>query len=326
MKLKDRLHTQLAAVLVLLTFAVVPIAGQGMRMGPRRMQPLPPPGAVSAAASEHGVFVVFLGTGMPRPDPTRQGPSLAVVVNGQAYIVDAGTGVVRQATAAFKRGVAALQPNLLDVAFLTHLHSDHTLGLPDLILTPWVMGRVRPLTLYGPSGTKGMVNGIEQAYSEDIDIRIHGLEHDSPTGHQVDVHEIHPGVIYQDNNVKVTAFAVKHGSWKEALGYRFDADGKSIVISGDTRPVDSVVQACNGCDILIHEAYSGIPAGQEYFSSFHTSAEELGAVAAAAKPKLLIVTHFMGGPNPDPAELIQGIQQKFHGPITVANDLDVIAP
>lgn len=316
-----------AVLLAMLNAAALPAFGQGMRMGPRRQPGPPPQVAFSPASSEHSVFVVFLGTGMPRPDPTRQGPSLAVVVNGQAYIVDAGTGLVRQATAAYKRGVAALQPNLLDIAFLTHLHSDHTLGLPDLILTPWVMGRVRPLTLYGPSGTKGMVNGIEQAYSEDIDLRIHGLEHDSPTGHQVDVHEIHPGVIYQDSNVKVTAFAVKHGSWKEALGYRFDADGKSIVISGDTRPTDSVAQACDGCDILIHEAYTSIPTGgQQYFSSFHTSAEELGAVAAAAKPKLLIVTHFMGGPNPDPAELIQAIQQKFHGPITVANDLDVIAP
>jgi ribonuclease BN (tRNA processing enzyme) len=315
-----------AVLLAMLSAATLPALGQGMRMGPRRQLGPAPQVALSPASSEHSVFVVFLGTGMPRPDPTRQGPSLAVVVNGQAYIVDAGTGIVRQATAAYKRGVAALQPNLLDIAFLTHLHSDHTLGLPDLILTPWVMGRVRPLTLYGPSGTKGMVNGIEQAYSEDIDLRIHGLEHDSPTGHQVDVHEIHPGVIYQDSNVKVTAFAVKHGSWKEALGYRFDADGKSIVISGDTRPTDSVVQACDGCDILIHEAYTSIAGGQEYFSSFHTSAQELGAVAAAAKPKLLIVTHFMGGPNPDPAELIQGIQQKFHGPITVANDLDVIAP
>lgn len=273
----------------------------------------------------HTVFVVFLGTGMPRPDPTRQGPSLAVVANGKAYIVDAGTGVVRQAAAAYLRGIPALQATHLDIAFLTHLHSDHTLGLPDLILTPWVMGRTAPLQLYGPVGTQNMVNGIEQAYAEDIDVRIHGLEHDTTTGHQVVVHEIQPGVIFQDENVKVTAFAVKHGSWKEALGYRFDADGKSIVISGDTRPAESVVEACNGCDMLIHEVYSGI-SGNAYFSSFHTSADELGDIAARAKPKLLVITHYVSGAQRNPAQMMQEIQRRFHGPVVVANDLDVIAP
>lgn len=283
----------------------------------------PPP---QAQSSGHGVTVVFLGTGMPRPDPGRQGPSLAVVANGQAYVVDAGTGVVRQAAAAYSRGISALQAPKLDIAFLTHLHSDHTLGLPDLILTPWVMHRVVPLQLYGPVGTQAMVNHIEQAYAEDIDLRIHGLEHNTTTGHQVVVHEIQPGVIYQDENVKVTAFAVQHGSWKEALGYRFDADGKSIVISGDTRPTESVIRACNGCDVLIHEVYSGEYGESAYFSSFHTSAFELGDIAAKAKPKLLIITHFVGGAKPDPVQMIQEIQKKFHGPVMVANDLDVIAP
>lgn len=280
-------------------------------------------------ASGRCVFVVFLGTGMPRPDPTRQGPSLAIVANGKAYIVDAGTGVVRQAEAAYLRGIQALKADGLDTAFLTHLHSDHTLGLPDLILTPWVMRRTVPLNLYGPAGTQAMVNNIERAYAEDIDIRIHGLEHNSTTGYKVVVHEIQPGMIYQDANVKVTAFAVKHGSWPEALGYRFDADGKSIVISGDTRPVTSVVDACHGCDILIHEVYSGVPENADvaaYFRAFHTSAEELGAIAAKANPKILIITHYVPLPDTDQAEIIEEIHRKFHGLVLVANDLDVIAP
>ena len=309
------------AISVAILYATAsPVFGQGAPItSPQSVQSYTQP-------SKGNVSIVFLGTGMPRPDPTRQGPSLAVVANGQAYIVDAGTGVVRQATAAYLHGVSALQPNRLDIAFLTHLHSDHTLGLPDLILTPWVMRRNVPLRLYGPVGTKAMVKGIQAAYAEDIDLRIHGLEHNPPTGQEVIVHEIHPGVIYQDENVKVTAFAVKHGSWKEALGYRFDADGKSIVVSGDTRPTESVIQACNGCDVLIHEAYINALGGQEYFSSFHTSAEQLGKIAAKANPKLLIVTHFMGGPRPDPAELIQEIHKNFKGPVDVANDLDVIEP
>lgn len=275
------------------------------------------------------MFVVFLGTGMPAPNPERQGPSLAIVSNGKAYIVDAGTGVVRQAAAAFQRGVSALRPNTLDIAFLTHLHSDHTLGLPDLILTPWVMHRTVPLQLYGPLGTKAMADNIEKAYAEDIQVRIEGLEHQTTTGHQVVVHEIQPGVVYQDSDVKVTAFAVKHGSWKEALGYRFDANGKSIVISGDTRPSDSVVEACNGCDILVHEVYSGTPSGADdaaYFSSFHTSTQQLGEIAAKARPKLLVVWHYVPLGQTNPTQMVDEIHRTFRGMVVVANDLDVISP
>lgn len=266
---------------------------------------------------------------MPRPDPNRQGPSLAIVANGKAYIVDAGVGVVRQAAAAYARGINALRANQMEIAFLTHLHSDHTLGLPDLILTPWVMHRAVPLRLYGPTGTQAMADNIEKAWAEDIDIRVHGLEHNTATGYKVVVHEIQPGVVYQDANVKVTAFAVLHGSWKEALGYRFDADGKSIVISGDTRPTQSVVDACNGCDILIHEVYSGEyrDAGDRaYFSSFHTSAEELGEIAAKAQPKILIITHYVPLGNTDQTKMLESIRKQFNGSVVVANDLDVITP
>lgn len=266
---------------------------------------------------------------MPRPDPQRQGPSLAIVANGRAYIVDAGVGIVRQAAAASERGISALRPSKLDIAFLTHLHSDHTLGLPDLILTPWVMHRTVPLQLYGPAGTQAMADNIEKAYAEDIQVRIEGLEHQTTTGHQVVAHEIKPGAVYQDANVKVTAFAVEHGSWKEALGYRFDAGGKSIVISGDTRPADSVVKACDRCDVLVHEVYSGTPANAEdeaYFSSFHTSAKQLGEIAAQAKPKTLVIWHYVPLRNTDQASMVEEMRQAFHGTIVVANDLDVISP
>ena len=286
-----------------------------------------------APTSAHGVFVVFLGTGMPRPDPGRQGPSLAIVANGKAYIVDAGVGLVRQAAAAYARGIKALHTDQLDIAFLTHLHSDHTLGLPDLIFTPWVMYRAAPLQLYGPSGTQAMVDNIEKAWAEDIDIRIHGLEHSTTNGHKVVVHEIQPGMVYQDANVKVTAFPGLHGSWKEALGDRFDADGKSIVISGDTRPAQSVVEACNGCDILIHEVYSGgsrgsgeVTPGDAYFSSFHTSAGELGEIAAKARPKILVITHYVPRQNTDQTKMLEEIRKTFSGTVVVANDLDVISP
>jgi ribonuclease BN (tRNA processing enzyme) len=290
----------------------------------------------SPPAPSKAVEIVVLGTGTPVPNADRQGPSLAIVVNGKAYLVDAGPGVVRQANSAFQRGIAALRPAELDIAFLTHLHSDHTLGLPDLILTPWIFERTKPLRLYGPTGTKEMAEHILEAFKEDIQVRTTGLEGANATGYKVDAHEVQPGNVYQDENVSVKAFLVKHGSWKEALGYRFDTEGKSIVVSGDTAPAESVVEACAGCDALIHEVHSG--RGQNpakpsmsmedwirYESAFHTSAVELGEIAAKAKPKMLILTHWSLLGNAKEDDMVREIHEKYSGPV-VARDLDVIAP
>ena len=288
-------------------------------------------------ASSKDVEIVFLGTGTPVSNADRQGPSLAIVANGKAYLVDAGSGVVRQANSAFQRGIPGLQPHELDIAFLTHLHSDHTLGLPDLILTPWVLDRTKPLRLYGPEGTKEMATHILEAYKEDILVRTTGLEGANPTGYKIEANDVRPGNIYQDGNVRVKAFLVKHGSWKEALGYRFDAGGKSIVVSGDTAPAESVVEACAGCDVLIHEVYSGrgpsatkpsksVEEIVKYLSEFHTSALELGEIAAKAKPKMLILTHSFLYGDAKPEDMVREIRQKYSGPIAIARDLDVIAP
>jgi ribonuclease BN (tRNA processing enzyme) len=251
--------------------------------------------------------------------------------------VDAGIGIVRQANAAFLRGVTALQPAALEIAFLTHLHSDHTLGLPDLILTPWILDRIKPLQLYGPSGTKAMASHILEAYADDLQVRISGLEGGNPTGYKVEAHEVQPGIIYHDDNVVVKAFQVKHGSWKEALGYRFEAGSKSIVVSGDTSPAESVISACNACDALIHEVYVGRAANpgkpsmsveqwMKYESQFHTSANELGDIAAKAKAKMLIVTHWTLLGNAKPDDMVAEIRKTYTGPIIIARDLDLVTP
>jgi len=285
--------------------------------------------APAAQAENHAapVQVVFLGTGTPAPDPDTQGPANMVVVDGKPYIVDAGTGVVRQTQAAYRVGIS-IRPAQLDIAFITHLHSDHTLGLADLILTPWVMHRTMPLELYGPEGTKAMAEDLLRAYRQDIHIRLTGGEGANATGYKVDAHDIQPGVIYQDDKVKVTAFKVKHGTWPEALGYRFDADGKSIVFSGDTRPTESVVQACHGCDVLVHEAYVGDSkdAWMVYMRKFHTSASELGEIAARAKPKLLVVTHEGYVDGTSEADMLADIRKSFKGEVKIAHDLDVVTP
>lgn len=281
----------------------------------------------SAASSLPHTQVVMLGTGNPNADPERSGPAVAIVVNGAAYLVDCGAGVVRRAAAADKAGIKALNVQNLKIVFITHLHSDHTLGYPDLIFTPWVLDRKEPLTAYGPRGLKKMTEHIEKAWEKDIYVRTHGLEAADPAGAKVKVHEISPGVVYRDNNVTVTAFLVKHGIWDQAFGYRFDTADRSIVLSGDTAPSENVVQACHGCDLLLHEVYN--PAGEElhtehwrqYFQTFHTSPQELGDIATRARPKLLVLYHQVWERLPE-EDLVKQVAKYYSGKFVSAKDLD----
>jgi ribonuclease BN (tRNA processing enzyme) len=267
--------------------------------------------------------VILLGTGTPNADPERSGPSVAVVANGTPYLVDFGPGVVRRAAAAH------LKPADLRVAFATHLHSDHTVGLADLIFTPWTLERSAPLELYGPPGIRAMASHIVAAYREDIQIRLHGGEPSNTTGYKVHAHEIKAGVVYRDDHVTVTAFRVPHGDWRDAFGYRFDtSDGRSIVISGDTGPTEAVSKACNGCDVLIHEVYS--TAGfarrpvewQRYHARYHTSSDELAGIAMKARPGLLVLTHqlFWGTSE---ADLLAEVRRGYAGRVVSGHDLDV---
>jgi ribonuclease BN (tRNA processing enzyme) len=283
--------------------------------------------------------VVLLGTGTPLPDPDRSGPSTAIVVNGTPYIVDFGTGLVRRAAAARTKGVDGLEPVNLKIAFLTHLHSDHTLGFPDIILTPWIMGRKEPLEVYGPPGTRDMAEHILKAYETDIKIRTEGLEHANNTGYKVNVHEIQPGVVYRDQNVTVKAFAVHHGD-VPAYGYRFETPDRTIVISGDTSPDAAIVQNCNGCDVLIHEAYTQASFAlvseewQKYRLAFHPSSKELAEIATKAKPGLLILYH-RGNAGCDQArteecrqagseeQLLKEVRQAYSGKVVAGHDLDI---
>jgi ribonuclease BN (tRNA processing enzyme) len=294
-----------------------------------------PPGVLlesSSAAPREGIQrktqVVLLGTGTPNADPDRSGPSVAVVVGDTPYIVDFGPGVVRRAAAAFKKGVEGLKVDKLKTAFVTHLHSDHTVGYPDLIFTPWTLERKEPLEVYGPTGLKAMTEHILKAYKEDIDVRTNGLEPSNHTGYKVNAHEIKPGVIYKDQNVTVKAFRVPHGSWREAFGYRFETKDRTIVISGDSTPSDTVIENCNPCDVLVHEVYSeaGLakrPAEwQRYHKSFHTSSRSLAEIATKAKPGLLILYHqLLWGTTEE--DLIKEIQQGYGGRVVSGRDLDV---
>lgn len=282
---------------------------------------------VPASPTESATKVVMLGTGNPGIDPDRSGPATAIVVNDVAYLIDMGPGVVRRAKAAMTSGgLAALEPTKLRVVFVTHLHSDHTVGYPDLIFTPWTVGRRVPLEVYGPKGIKAMTEHILEAYRVDIETRTnpHGNQRDFSAGHNVNAHEVGPGVVYKDANVTVTAFATKHAM--ESYGYRFETRDRRIVISGDTNPTPATIDACRGCDVLIHEAITPAwlaarPATfREFAAMYHTSTPQLAELAREAKPKLLILYHYNGMSQ---QEVFEDMQGRYAGRFVVARDLDV---
>jgi ribonuclease BN (tRNA processing enzyme) len=275
--------------------------------------------------------VVILGTGTPNPDPDRYGPAVAVVVDDASYLVDFGVGVVRRAAAAERSaGIKALNVVNLGHAFATHLHSDHTLGLADLILTPWILEREKPLSVHGPRALRAMVDHLVSAYTIDLDVRTTGGEpahrHDP---RKVDVHEISaPGVVFRDDKVTVTAFAVKHGAWPQAFGYRFKTPDRTVVISGDTGPDSRIEEQCERCDVLMHEVYSSAgfakrpPEWQAYHSRYHTSGRELGAIASRAKPGLLVLYHQLIWSSTE-EELLKEVRETYGGKVVSAKDLDV---
>lgn len=284
--------------------------------------------------------VVLLGTGTPPADPDRSGPATAIIVNGTPYLIDFGAGVVRRAKAAVAdRGITALDPKNLQVVFVTHLHSDHTVGYPDLILTPWVLGRRVPLEVYGPTGIKAMTEHILEAYRADFETRSkHYTEKlysvgSFPEGHNVNAHEIKSGIVYKDANVSVTAFATKHAM--ESYGYRFDTPDRSIVISGDTNPTQATIDACNGCDVLIHEVLthdwlSRRPDFLNYAAKFHTTTTQLAELATKAKPRLLILYHasiawrpVVDSERSRPEVLLREMMTRYSGHVVVGRDLDV---
>jgi ribonuclease BN (tRNA processing enzyme) len=287
--------------------------------------------AIRGEASGHSMSseaqLVLLGTGTPNADPDRWGPAVAVVVGDRSYLIDAGVGVVRRAAAAAKTGLAALEPAALRRVFITHLHSDHTLGLPDLMLSPWVLDRPVPLDVYGPPGLAAMTRHIEAAWREDIDMRLFGLEPQSSRNYRAVVHEVHPGLVYEDDRVRVEAIPVVHGSWPEAYGYKVTAAGRTFVISGDTRPLDAIALACGGCDVLMHEVYSAAklatrpPDWQRYHRAFHTSTVELAALAEKARPKTLVLYHqlFWGATDEDLAREIR--EAGYTGRVISGKDL-----
>jgi ribonuclease Z len=274
--------------------------------------------------------VTLLGTGSPIPYPDRSGPSTLVEAGNQKLLFDAGRGVpvrLRQINVPLGK---------IDALFLTHYHSDHTSGIPDLWLTGWLPGfwasRKVPFRVVGPVGAKVLMANLEKAYALDIKIRLED-EKLPPEGIATAVEEFEQdGVVYEKDGVKVIAFAVDHGpAIKPAVGYRIEYGGRSVVISGDTRYNQNVIKYGSGADVLIHEVCIAPP---ELLSNIivqtiiahHTSPREAGQVFSLAKPKLAVYTHlvFLASDRVPPAsvdDIVAGTRETYSGPLQVGADL-----
>lgn len=273
--------------------------------------------------------IVMLGTGTPIPDAHRAGPSIALIHHGEAYLFDVGAGSIQNAvTARYKYDIPSLYPSQICCVFLSHLHSDHTMDYSELAYTLWWRRR-EPLRSWGPKGLLRMNEGMAAMMEEDTALRLSGVQPvANPDGYKVRSVEILPGLIFEKDDLRIEAFAAKHGDIKPAYSFRVTTGSRRIVISGDTAFNDELLEKSRGVDILFHEVISdaGIRRSPEvwqaYHRSSHTPAADLGRLAAEAKPGTLVLYHglFYGVPE---SKIVDEVKSVYGGKVVLANDLDI---
>jgi ribonuclease Z len=270
-----------------------------------------------------------LGSGTPNPNPERMGSAYLVLANDTPYLFDFGSGVVRRVAALSSEwggNFSKLDVTQLEYAFLSHIHSDHTLGLADLIITPWIMGRDKPLKIFGPEAAKDMADHIIKAYQPDIDYRIYGTQPQNDKGYKAIFTSIEEGVIYEDKNIMVTAFLNDHGDLAESYGFLIQTEEKTILISGDTGPSANLLRFGNEVDILVHEVYSQAgfekkePDWKIYHKAHHTSPSELAKIAKKLNPKTLVLSHILFWGSSE-SEILEEIMKDYDGKVILADDL-----
>jgi ribonuclease Z len=268
---------------------------------------------------------ILLGTGSPPPNPKRRGPATLIVASdSERFLVDAGSGVGVQLMQ------AGVRPYDWPPVFITHHHSDHTIDLAHLLITRWIVGQNAPFEVYGPAGTRGQMDKLLDWLRLDIELRREHMQERQPP--EVRVTEIEEGRVLEREGLRVSAFLVEHDPVKPAFGYRFDAGGRSVVVSGDTRPCENLMRWSRGVDVLVHECcemaktswypgcgWASIEEKIRDLASYHTQPEDLGRVAEGARPGRFVLSHLM--PGSDPAELKAAAERRFTGPVTVGEDL-----
>ena len=269
---------------------------------------------VWAAARSDEMRVTLLGTGTPFPNAERFGSAVLVEVAAQKLLFDCGRGVVIRLTQ------AGVSPQAMDDLFLTHLHSDHVVGIPDLWLSGWFLGRSEPLPIWGPQGTSSMAEHLAQAFSFDIHIRQTAPDPLTAKGVEIDAKEVAQGETYNDGSTRVSAFLVDHGTVKPAFGYRVDSGGHSVVISGDTKFCQNLIDFAKGADCLLHAAWSaGWKNSTPPSKRSIASPEDAGRVFSMVKPKLAVVYHYK-----DEEGLEDAVRKEYKGTFVIARDLMVI--
>jgi len=290
--------------------------------------------AHSAPLEDSVLRLTFLGTGAPRPSLERYGPSILIEAGKHRILVDAGSGMRERL---YEAGGFDLITGV-DHVLVTHLHFDHTISIPGLWLSGWLYGRRVPLRVQGPSGTEAMMASFQEAYRWDIEYR--ALVGVPLRGIGLDVTDVSPGLIFDQDGLKITAFEVEHMpidlETRERLdfegqtfGFRVDYEGRSAVFSGDTRPSENVVKHGQGVDVLIHEVQVPSPGSSKEAElanvslSVHSTPQQAGEVFARAKPRMAVYSHIIP-PGVTAEELIAATQPVYDGPLTVAHDLMMV--
>ncbi len=279
-----------------------------------------------AAAGQDTLDITLLGTGNPRPSMERFGPSILVEAGDTSILIDVGRGAIQRL---FQIGQGA-QVRAVDLVLFTHLHSDHVVGFPDFWLSGWIFGRSRPVPVMGPPGTKDMCAHLDRAFAFDKEVRGRDQRF-AKAGIALEARDVEPGVIYEADGVRITAFVVDHGDEIEpAYGYRVDFGDYSAAFSGDTRYYEPIVEHAKGVDVLVHEVISAEiemrraevqgPLAIERVIAHHVSEEQAGTIFARVKPRLAVYSHIV--PSPAVADdLIPPTRATYDGPLAVGYDL-----
>jgi ribonuclease Z len=279
---------------------------------------------VNGGVPPKDIRVTLLGTASgPRVHAGKAGISTLVEAGGERFLIDAGRGFMQRLLQ------AGFPMNAVTRLFLTHLHSDHVVDVPDLMLTPWSAQPERkvPLEVWGPDGTRDMMRHLQEAFAFDIRMRRDVDESFAPHGIRVLAQDIREGKVYERNGVTVTAFLVTHGLVKPSYGYRIDYGGRSVALSGDTSPSDNLVAFCKGVDVLIHEAIDLdvlrklVPNQQrvEAIVARHTTPEQAGAIFSRVSPKLAVFSH-----SPGTTAIVERTRRSYSGRVEMGEDLMVI--
>lgn len=267
--------------------------------------------------------LTLLGTGAPPPRLDRFGPSTLVEAGGKKFIFDAGRGAMQRL---HQLGIPFGE---IDGLFLTHHHSDHVVGFPDLWLTGWIgrpWGRRSvPLEVWGPEGTRQMMEHLPQAFAVDIRVRRRNYP---PDGVELVAHEIADGVVLDSHGIKISAFEVDHGGEElPAFGYRIDYAGRTIVLSGDTTFNENLIRNAEGADVLVHEVTAAGGAAAENaqqlkrIAANHTTPEQAAEVFARVKPRLALYNHLLLFGSATPQDLVPATRKSYGGPLIVGEDL-----